>query len=204
MIHIFLAWLYHYLIAVTLDNAAPNNVLIAALSRLLCDKYDIPFVAENSQIRCLAHIVNLVVQKILAALEEADDPDIHDYYSKDVPFHYNPDDDQDLKDLENEDDSGFASDIEDEEDDDEIFEKLKHELKNKRKSKSEVNGVDDEDNGELSAIQKVRAPRLIFNRIFTFYFYSFEKLQQRSPLHLNGVIDSAALQRRFTSQKEPL
>ncbi|KAJ6464225.1 hypothetical protein DFH09DRAFT_1489009, partial [Mycena vulgaris] len=68
------------------------------------EKFDIQFVSENSQIRCLAHVVNLVVQKILAKLNEADEPEVVEYYlpNKDVPFHCDPDDDPDLRDLENE------------------------------------------------------------------------------------------------------
>jgi hypothetical protein len=47
--------------------------------------------------------VNLVVQKILATLNEADDPEMVDYYlpNKDFPFHYDPDTDPVLWDLEN-------------------------------------------------------------------------------------------------------
>ncbi|KAJ7131151.1 hypothetical protein C8R44DRAFT_612967 [Mycena epipterygia] len=73
-----LAEILIYLIAATLDNAAPNDVLIRALSRLLREKFDVQFVPENSQIRCLAHVVNLVVQKMLAALEEAPDHAVED------------------------------------------------------------------------------------------------------------------------------
>ncbi|KAJ7305443.1 hypothetical protein DFH08DRAFT_825130 [Mycena albidolilacea] len=41
-------------------------------------------------------------QKTLATLNEADDPEMVDYYlpSKDFPFHYDPDNDPDLWDLE--------------------------------------------------------------------------------------------------------
>lgn len=94
----------HYLSAGVFDNAAPNDVLIRVLSRILREKFDIQFVPENSQIRCLAHVVNLVVQKILATLNEADDPEVVDYYlpNKDLPIHYSPDDDPNLRDLENE------------------------------------------------------------------------------------------------------
>ncbi|KAJ7933498.1 hypothetical protein B0H13DRAFT_1502257, partial [Mycena leptocephala] len=78
-----------------LDNASPNNVLMDTLSKLLMQKFDIQFVPENSQIRRLAHVVNLVVQKLLAALGEAQDPAVEDTYraTKDLLFHYNPDDD---------------------------------------------------------------------------------------------------------------
>ncbi|KAJ7746161.1 hypothetical protein DFH07DRAFT_748536, partial [Mycena maculata] len=89
---------------IALDNAPTNDVLIRVLSKILTEKFDIQFVPENSQIHCLAHVVNIVVQKILATLNEADDPDIVDYYlpNKDLPFHYDPAADPDLRDLENE------------------------------------------------------------------------------------------------------
>ncbi|KAF7372567.1 hypothetical protein MVEN_00119300 [Mycena venus] len=65
---------------------------------------DIQFVPANSRIRCLAHVVNLVVQKILAALGDTVDPDTTDDYlpNKDVPFHYDPDNDPVLQELEQE------------------------------------------------------------------------------------------------------
>ncbi|KAJ6544932.1 hypothetical protein B0H10DRAFT_1853228 [Mycena sp. CBHHK59/15] len=93
-----------YIIAATLDNATPNDVLIRALSRLLGEKFDIQFVPENSQIRCLAHAVNLVVQKILAALDDADDPAVVENYlpNKDLPIYYDSDKDPGLRDLEQE------------------------------------------------------------------------------------------------------
>jgi hypothetical protein len=86
------------------DNAATNDVLVRVLSRILGEKFDIQFVPENSQIRCLAHVVNLVVQKILAVLDEAEDPEVVDYYlpNKNLPFHYDPESDPDLCDLESE------------------------------------------------------------------------------------------------------
>ncbi|KAF8181168.1 hypothetical protein K438DRAFT_1841322, partial [Mycena galopus ATCC 62051] len=90
----------NYLFACVFDNAATNDVLIRVLSRILMENFDIQFVPEKSQIRCLAHAVNLVDQKILATLNEADDPAVIDYYlpNKDLPFHYDPDADTDLRD----------------------------------------------------------------------------------------------------------
>jgi hypothetical protein len=81
----------------------------------LREKFDIQFVPENSQIRCLAHIVNLVVQKLLSTLNEATDPDLEDYYlrNKDLPFHYDPEDDPDLRDMEQE---VFNEDLDEEDD----------------------------------------------------------------------------------------
>lgn len=79
-------------------------MLIRALSRLLREKFDIQFAPDNSQIRCLAHVVNLILQKLLAALEEAIDPSLEDDYllNKDLPFHYDPTLDDDLNELERE------------------------------------------------------------------------------------------------------
>ncbi|KAK7001674.1 hypothetical protein R3P38DRAFT_3368049 [Favolaschia claudopus] len=96
------------LISVSLDNASPNDVLVAALSRLLMKKFDIQFIPANSQIHCLAHVVNLVVQKILATLDAAPDPDTDagasDEYlgNKDTPFHYDPHTDPEQVNLEKE------------------------------------------------------------------------------------------------------
>jgi len=62
----------------------------------------------------------LVVQKILSVLDEADDPDLHDYYEtmKDLPIHYNGDNDEALKEFESEENT-FSED--DGEDSDEEF-----------------------------------------------------------------------------------
>ncbi|KAJ7676984.1 hypothetical protein DFH06DRAFT_976182 [Mycena polygramma] len=68
------------------------------------EKFDIQFVPGNSQIRCLAHVVNLVVQKLLHELDEAEDPETADDYvpNKDLPFHYDPARDPELIELERE------------------------------------------------------------------------------------------------------
>ncbi|KAI0060903.1 hypothetical protein BV25DRAFT_1806709, partial [Artomyces pyxidatus] len=92
----------HFL-ALTMDNAITNDVLARILAKLLMKRYGVPFHPENGQIRCLAHVVNLVVQKILSTALEADDPDIDDYYirlNKHLPFHYDPESDEDLQALE--------------------------------------------------------------------------------------------------------
>ena len=69
-----------YFISLTMDNASPNDVLARTLRVLLLKRYGIHFTPENGQIRCLAHVVNLIVQKILHELFEADDPALQDYY----------------------------------------------------------------------------------------------------------------------------
>ncbi|KAH9011702.1 hypothetical protein EDB83DRAFT_2171948, partial [Lactarius deliciosus] len=69
--------------------------------------YGVPFHPNNSHIRCLAHVVNLVAQKILSVAKEVDDPEFQDYYehlNKQFPVHYDPDSDEELRDFENEED----------------------------------------------------------------------------------------------------
>ncbi|KAJ7653869.1 hypothetical protein B0H14DRAFT_2659467 [Mycena olivaceomarginata] len=55
-------------------------------------------------IHCLAHVINLVVQKLLAALEDLPDPDLVDDYlpNKDLTIHYDPDTDPDVLQMEQE------------------------------------------------------------------------------------------------------
>ncbi|CAK5262315.1 unnamed protein product [Mycena citricolor] len=86
----------------TLDGASVNDTLCAGLARILAEKFDIQFGPANSRIFCLAHVVNLVVQKILNVFNEADDPDLEDYHnhSKSFPVHYNAEDDPSLTELE--------------------------------------------------------------------------------------------------------
>lgn len=91
-----------YFIALTMDNASANTVLARTLSGLLMERYGIHFSPENGQIRCLAHVVNLVVQQILSALINADDPTVNDWYllHKFLPFHYDVEGDEELRALE--------------------------------------------------------------------------------------------------------
>jgi hypothetical protein len=89
--------------SITTDNVSVNDVLIATVARILLAKYGIPE-STNLHIRCICHVVNLVVQDILAALGEADAPDNIDYYSlnKEQPFHLDIDTDSDQVALDNE------------------------------------------------------------------------------------------------------
>ena len=48
-----------YIIAVTLDNAASNTVMISTLSDVLIQEFDVQFHPDNAQIRCLNHILNI-------------------------------------------------------------------------------------------------------------------------------------------------
>lgn len=88
-------------------------------------RYSLPFNPANAQIHCLAHVVNLVVQKVLKlAGEVQDDPDLADYYElflKHLSFHFNIDEDEDLQAWEEEeyDDESCAVPEEDEEEEEE-------------------------------------------------------------------------------------
>jgi hypothetical protein len=88
-----------------------NDVLITTVARTLLAKYRIPE-SPNLHVRCVCHVVNLVVQDILAALGEADSPDDIDYYSfhKEQPFHLDIDADPDQIELDHEE---FEDDVED-------------------------------------------------------------------------------------------
>lgn len=86
-----------------LDNASPNDVLVRTLGTLMLQRYGIPFHPENGQIRCLAHVVNLIVQRILKEiLEVNDNPEDNDYFllNKHLPIHYNPEYDEDVTAME--------------------------------------------------------------------------------------------------------
>lgn len=88
-----------------MDNASTNDVLAQTLTGLLMERYGIHFSPENGQIRCLAHVVNLVVQKILSALIDTDDPEESDWYllHKFLPFHFDVKDDDEQNMLEDKD-----------------------------------------------------------------------------------------------------
>jgi hypothetical protein len=63
-----------------LDNASSCDVLARTAGLLLLQKYKIEFHSENGRIRCMAHVVNLIVQAILSELDEGDNPDIFDWF----------------------------------------------------------------------------------------------------------------------------
>ena len=68
--------------------------------------YSVPFHPSNSHICCLAHVVYLVVQKMLSVAKDVDDPELQDYYeclNKQFPVHYDLDADDELRDFETED-----------------------------------------------------------------------------------------------------
>ena len=88
-----------------------NDVIIATVAHYLLTKYGIPE-SPNHHICCLCHVVNLVVQSILAALGEANDPQDNDNFllNKDQPFHLDIDSNADQVALDREE---FNSDSED-------------------------------------------------------------------------------------------
>lgn len=88
-----------------MDNATVNDVLFQTAIRALLTLYDIPE-QPDKQIRCLAHILNLVAQAILGSLKEVDDcvedGDETDHFlaHKDLPIHYDVHDNTELNELE--------------------------------------------------------------------------------------------------------
>jgi len=76
----------------------------------------------------MAHVVNLIVQAILAELNEADDPEQDNYYipNKHIPFHYDPDNDEEVQQMKNEEEEEDG-----EEDDDKFVELLHMDLEDK-------------------------------------------------------------------------
>lgn len=87
------------------------DVLACVLGTLLNERYGLAFHSDNARIQCLAHIVNIVVQCILKYLDEAEDPDLVDYYEtmKSLPVHYRPEDDEELREMEQEDLKGLEN-----------------------------------------------------------------------------------------------
>ena len=85
-----------------MDNASACDALARYLVLLLNERYKINLTVENNRVRCLAHIVNLVVQEILSHMNEVDSPSIVDLFllSKHLPHHYNVDEDEEVLDME--------------------------------------------------------------------------------------------------------
>jgi hypothetical protein len=95
-------YLFLYFIAIAMYNASNCDTLARTLGLLLLERYGIHFHEENNRIRCLAHVVNLVVQAILKGLDEVEAEDIVDYFllNKDQPIHYNEAEDEELATME--------------------------------------------------------------------------------------------------------
>ncbi|KAJ3513785.1 hypothetical protein NLJ89_g2755 [Agrocybe chaxingu] len=71
------------------------NVIVNTASHYLRTRYGIE-PTPDVHIRCTAHVINLVVQAFLFALDEAPDPDDNDQYAdiQDYPIHYNVEQDE--------------------------------------------------------------------------------------------------------------
>jgi hypothetical protein len=108
---------------VATDNTTVNNVIFKTAVKYVLSLYD-TIIHPDAHIRCLAHVINLVVQAILAELKEADqcieDGDDSDYFllNKNPLVHYSIDDDTDQQDLEGLCESNLEAEQEDPEVDD--------------------------------------------------------------------------------------
>jgi hypothetical protein len=88
-----------------MDNMSNGDVLARVLGILLMERYGMEFHSDNTRIRCLAHVVNIVVQTLLKQLNEAEDPKILDWFegNRHLPVHYDGDEDEEVKAMEAED-----------------------------------------------------------------------------------------------------
>ncbi|KAF4611808.1 hypothetical protein D9613_004630 [Agrocybe pediades] len=73
-------------------------------ARCVLARHGIPH-TPDMHIRCIAHVINLVVQDFLHKIDEAEDPDKEDWYEtcKDLPIHYDPSSDEEQEKLDKED-----------------------------------------------------------------------------------------------------
>ena len=80
-----------------------NDVVVTTAVRCLLARYGIPF-TPDMHIRCIAHVINLVVQAFLFGIDEGDDPELEDWYelNKDAPIHYGISKDEEQQALDNE------------------------------------------------------------------------------------------------------
>jgi hypothetical protein len=86
-----------------MDNASSNDVLVRTLAAGLKERYDMDVDVKSLQGRCIAHVVNLVVQKLLHSMNVVpDDPDHLDYFAADIdaPLHYSMEDDLEIMAME--------------------------------------------------------------------------------------------------------
>ena len=63
-----------------MDNRSPNDVMARTLSHLLWARYHLDYGGSEHRIRCMGHVINLVAQAMLFAIEEAEDPKVNDYF----------------------------------------------------------------------------------------------------------------------------
>ena len=80
-----------------------NDVIVTTAARCLLSRYGIPF-TPDMHIRCIAHVINLVVQAFLFGINEGDDPEMDDWYelNKDAPVHFDINKDEEQQALDNE------------------------------------------------------------------------------------------------------
>lgn len=134
-----------YYIATTTDNASVNDTIVEVTARLLEKRYNVSPTADQ-HIRCADHVVNLVAQKFLHVLCEAEDPDVADDYNvhKDAPRHYDPTEDPDQVELEQERDVEGAEEVADEDDKDELAREVLRDAVNGLKNASPLKRVRDQ------------------------------------------------------------
>ncbi|KAG2115105.1 uncharacterized protein F5147DRAFT_769565 [Suillus discolor] len=88
---------------ICLNNASSCDTFTHATGKLLQDHYSIQFHEGNAQIQCIAYVVNLIIQAMLASLDKAKNHE-EDYFvlNKHLPFHYDPNNDSGLQEFKQE------------------------------------------------------------------------------------------------------
>lgn len=165
---------------------------------MILSKYGIQFHPENSRIRCLAHVVNLVAQAILGDLKEADDPDVDDYFPqhRKDELHIDPDQSESCE--------GGANDYSDEDNeedahDDEIIQQVIKELDQAEADAQKAGGAV-VDKPTLSAVKKVRICFPLGFDSLNYDANSYELLPGKLRVRLSAVRFSNPLQRNTTAE----
>lgn len=184
----------HFL-ALCMDNASVCDVIARSAGIMLLKKYGLHFHEGNARIRCMAHVVNLIVQSLLSSLNEAADPDEDDYYipNKHLPFHYDPEEDEEVIEMENEvDENGDADD-----EDDEFVELLHLDLGDEELEEE----LEEELNAtlNLSEVKKVSS-QASYPAHSTHLAHSYGRSQRRYVRHLNAERSSRTSQSKLMAR----
>ena len=63
-----------------MNNGSSNDVMARSLSHLLWARYHLNYPAQENRIRCMGHVVNLVTQAMLFAIQETEDLEVNDHF----------------------------------------------------------------------------------------------------------------------------
>lgn len=98
-----------------MDNASANGVMAKVVCKIFSQHYDTHLDPTNTQVRCCPHGGNRIAQTLLSGVDEADDPELLDYFleHRNEPIHFSLDDDEKLQEFEKEKEVAKLGDEED-------------------------------------------------------------------------------------------